>query len=244
MLCSFLALLSELIAWALCSRDFTLSKCFAIQLFLDSLSPSTAWHALRADATAAEMGLLLRSSSLLHWLGSTTVVAFPDKHGILSDGVPSIKQVSSPSLTLRLHCWHARAAASYSLSSICTARRPRAISHPPRFEIYHLPPNSSVLPLAASLIQPSAYQFLPFHFASPTYNFSPTSPNHPTPAYNLQLSTHFCSSLTSTSHLSTNSKHLQSLSSHPSPPTVLSPPLTFPSSHSSSSSTRRPACPS
>ncbi|KAL1530908.1 hypothetical protein AB1Y20_001799 [Prymnesium parvum] len=52
-----------------------------------------AWHALRADATAVEMGLLLRSSSLLQTLGSTTVLAFPDKHGILSDGAPSIKQL-------------------------------------------------------------------------------------------------------------------------------------------------------
>lgn len=57
---------------------------------------TAAWHALRADATAVEMGLLLRSSSLLQTLGSTTVLAFPDKHGILSDGAPSIKQAHRP----------------------------------------------------------------------------------------------------------------------------------------------------
>ena len=51
------------------------------------------WRALRADAAAAQMGLLVRSSPLLQALGSTTVVACPDKHGILSDGAPSIKQL-------------------------------------------------------------------------------------------------------------------------------------------------------
>lgn len=55
-----------------------------------------AWRMLAADGKAADMGLLLRSSKLLQTLGSTTVVAIPDKQGILSEGAPSIKQAQRP----------------------------------------------------------------------------------------------------------------------------------------------------
>lgn len=85
-----------------------------------------AWRVLRGEPQAGQ----LRPSRLLSALGSVTVLACPDKRGVLSDGTPSVKQARG----------HPR------------QRQPRAPATEPR----HLaPPLSLPPPSAAARLLPS-----------------------------------------------------------------------------------------